>query len=72
MSETEKNCGNCQHFKPYGAYEQGSCEHPTVRGLPILIPRALIDRWMYPYEGTDCPCHEPKVNDETNLKRHRR
>ena len=64
---SEKCCGTCRHYK--GNTHPGNCMHPlTQRARKKPRPRAVTVYGVYPGDGQDCPCHEPKGNDERPAK----
>lgn len=63
MSETEKCCGSCKHFRRpiYQESELGRCVHPKADAkflcdLPICVGAIEV----HENQGTACPCHEPR------------
>lgn len=67
MSETEKNCGSCNHWAGSNDAQFARCLHQKAEllrddVLPSCIkrPSHIYVTVMWPIEGTDCPCHEPR------------
>lgn len=64
-----KCCGTCR-YRVRVEDLRVRCDHPVtikmrIRGLPGNFPDAIGENLMSLYDGTDCPCHEPKESEAT-------
>lgn len=65
MDERDKRCGTCRHFEQSHKDPPGVCNWNG--SVPICVPPSMDWYCVWPNEGADCPCWEPKGADVRDI-----